>query len=402
MTRSANNSILGYLYQFIWCIKEILLLENDTDTIEAEGIEDIDIHTQSSVSAIQCKYYAGTEYNHSEISEPIRFMLEDFARRRQASAPAVNYKLVGNYKSGQHKLNQPITTTTLKSDFLTYKRKGVEIRQHESLSLSDHDLDDFLQLLHVDINAPIFDKLYKEVIDLIITSMRCDRIDAELYYFAGALAIVSELSAKSAGRTVSKKDFLKSIDNKRILFTKWQNAYQNESEWIKRIRSSIYPSINSSSRNRYVIIDFLIDESNLGEVGMLIDSANKKMSSNSARDPSPYCPIFCFPNINEDNLKKLKRTLYNSSWKIIDGYPYRNSDYIKEELDTIPPRGRPSLLKILSSYSEIEEIIQNRTRVSQTLVFASEIRQSTLDWKTSTDLYAFGVSSITRIKEILR
>ncbi|WP_333651653.1 hypothetical protein [Lacrimispora sp.] len=80
--RSAVNTLKGYFYQFDFTILQLLKLEHITDKIMVEGIEDVDISSADSKIAIQCKYYESTEYNHSEISEVIKYLLMDFAERK--------------------------------------------------------------------------------------------------------------------------------------------------------------------------------------------------------------------------------------------------------------------------------------------------------------------------------
>ena len=64
--RAAIDTIRGYFYQFDNSIASLLELANENDTIVIEGVEDIDIKTVTEEKAIQCKYYAKTEYNHSD------------------------------------------------------------------------------------------------------------------------------------------------------------------------------------------------------------------------------------------------------------------------------------------------------------------------------------------------
>jgi hypothetical protein len=78
VTRSATATIAGYIYQFDYTIKCLLNLSSDNDSVDIENIEDIDIHSCTEDTAIQCKYYAGTEYNHSIIARPIRLMLSHY------------------------------------------------------------------------------------------------------------------------------------------------------------------------------------------------------------------------------------------------------------------------------------------------------------------------------------
>ena len=70
MDRTAIASIKGYFYQFDYSMLCALELKEDTVQLTVESIEDVEITDFHSKTTIQCKYYAGTDYNHSIISEP--------------------------------------------------------------------------------------------------------------------------------------------------------------------------------------------------------------------------------------------------------------------------------------------------------------------------------------------
>ena len=116
-----------------------------TDKVTIEGIEDVDITTIDNKLAIQCKYYEGTEYNHSEISEAIKFLLMDFAERKNSGSKKIKYMLYGYYSNGQEKLPDVIDVSFLKSKFLTHKRKEkntdkfVIVKEYELVELTDKD-----------------------------------------------------------------------------------------------------------------------------------------------------------------------------------------------------------------------------------------------------------------------
>jgi len=74
--RSANETIKGYFYQFDYSILKLLELNELEDEIVIECIEDVDISSENNYIAIQCKYYEGTEYNHSVIAPNRFFLLE--------------------------------------------------------------------------------------------------------------------------------------------------------------------------------------------------------------------------------------------------------------------------------------------------------------------------------------
>jgi hypothetical protein len=120
--RSAINTIKGYFYQFDYSILRILELYNNDESVTIEHIEDIDIHSADETTAIQCKYYEKTEYNHSIIAKPIRFMLSHSIELKRKGKPLINYLLYGYYQNGQDKLNLPLSIDDLKNNFLTYKK----------------------------------------------------------------------------------------------------------------------------------------------------------------------------------------------------------------------------------------------------------------------------------------
>jgi hypothetical protein len=106
--RSAVDTILGYFYQFDHSIEQILLQKNGQDTVTIEDIEDIDVYSASETTAIQCKYYAKTEYNNSVISRPIRLMLSHYKDSKSENKSNVKYSLYGYFKAGHHKLKLPL------------------------------------------------------------------------------------------------------------------------------------------------------------------------------------------------------------------------------------------------------------------------------------------------------
>ncbi len=113
--REAIDTITGYFYQFDKTILELLRQDDNDNSICIEGIEDIDIESADETSAIQCKYYAKTDYNHSVIKKPIILMLQHYAEKKPSD---IKYHIYGHYKSGQDKLEK-ITIESLKSNFLT-------------------------------------------------------------------------------------------------------------------------------------------------------------------------------------------------------------------------------------------------------------------------------------------
>ncbi len=95
MPRTADYTIQGFLYQFNKTAVEILKAQDD-DTITVEGIvEDIEIASPTSLTAIQCKYHeASTSYVPSAVYKPLLQMLKHFSDH---SAEPIRYVLFAHF-----------------------------------------------------------------------------------------------------------------------------------------------------------------------------------------------------------------------------------------------------------------------------------------------------------------
>ena len=149
-SRDAIDTLRGYYYQFDYFILKLLTAGNADDVITLEGMEDVDIQTATETTAVQCKYYAGTEYNHSIIAKPVRFMLKGFVSH--VGAP-LNYKLYGYYKAGIEKLPQPLTLDFVKKHFLTYTADKVKHEFHVDEGITDAQIMEFISHLEINLNS---------------------------------------------------------------------------------------------------------------------------------------------------------------------------------------------------------------------------------------------------------
>jgi hypothetical protein len=190
INRSAVSTIRGYFYQFDHSILAVFNLQDGEDSIQIECIEDIDIHTATDITAIQCKYYEQTEYNHSVIKPAIMSMLQNFKEGQDAGRQPIKYYLAGHFESGQEKLTVPINIQFLKDNFLTIAGRKATIKTHEELGVSDDQLTEFLKLLTIDINAERFDAQFRAIITAAETHYNCSPFAAEFFFYNNALRVI--------------------------------------------------------------------------------------------------------------------------------------------------------------------------------------------------------------------
>lgn len=329
MDRSAIDTIRGYCYQFDKTILEILSLKKDTYSIEVEGIEDVDIESGGELRAVQCKYYEKTSYNHSVIAKPIRLMLENFSKNKNAVG---KYHLFGHYKDGQEKLVTPITLADLKANFLTYKKDKVLNEEHIKLGLSDSDLQDFLNKLVVDVYANNFDEQQNTVFNALREEFSCSAEEAKHYFYNSAFSLVTKLGCDHNNRKITKYDFLKSIDNTKSLFNLWIYKYKGRKQYLRKIKSDLFPrNLNTQPFSRFFIVD-VTNADSINDIKECIYIIQKNWSNLSSRSPVPYSPFIYLYGKDKSYFHCLKNDLYSEGLIFSDGYNFIGSEFC---VDTI-------------------------------------------------------------------
>lgn len=369
--RSATDTITGYFYQFDYSIINLLGLSDKKDTITVEGIEDIDIKTLDEEIAIQCKYYAKSEYNHSVIAKPIRLMLNHYKQVKDGLKPSINYYLYGHYKSGHEKLALPISVDFLKTHFLTYKSKDIEYLHHEDLELDDTDLAEFISRLSINIMAENYDTQYSEILERLKGIFNCSLFEAENYYYNNSLKVIKELSIQGdvEKRTISKEDFIRKIDNKQFLFNEWLCFYKGKEKLLRKLRQEYFSSLNNSPFERFFLIEVSDIDYLRANVKELLYLISNKWSNLSKRMPTPFCPYIYLHNITSDELIRIKQELQEEGYNFIDGYSFMGASFSPSYICQEANAQNHIQLKIVNNIDDLEETINAARKTKEIYQF---------------------------------
>lgn len=370
--RSAVDTIRGYFYQFDYSILKVLQLSNQDDSIAVECIEDVDIRTATEVTAVQCKYYSGTEYNHSVIKPAVMYMLRHFKAIKDAGKPVVRYSLRGHYSSGQHKLVLPIDVASLKQHFLTYSENKVVHRCHDELGLSDADLTKFLSFLDIDVNAASFEDQFAQVIRELQITYGCTPFEAEYFYYNNALALTRELSIQSlpASRTITKKEFIERSDTSGVLFNEWFVRKKGEKAHFAALRKQYFAGLNLSPFERFFLIE--VDPATLVRYDLkdVLHILSKKWSKTTKRDGnSSFCPYVYVHRLPNDELVALKKELATEGFGFIDGYDFHGADFNVKSIAKSATHDNGIKLKVLNSIADLEATVGAITRTREVYQF---------------------------------
>ncbi|WP_141504336.1 DUF4297 family anti-phage-associated protein [Paenibacillus luteus] len=369
--REAVDTIKGYFYQFDYAITKLLELSDDKDKIVVEGIEDVDVKTTTDEDAVQCKYYAKTEYNHSVIAKPLRLMLSHFKEVKTGLKPKVNYTLYGHFKEGQEKLTHPIDKTFLKDNFLTYTKDNIKHFHHTYLGLTDIDLEEFLTRLTINNNAINYESQMTNIISQLCEQFNCSPFESEYYYYNNALKVIKDIAVKAsiAEREISRGDFLKKIDNQTILFNEWFIRLKGKKQLLAELRNTYFTNLNTSPFERFFFVEVSSSNYVRSELKELLFIISKKWSKISKRESEPFCPYVYIHNIPEQELIELKSELYSEGFIVIDGFDFKGATFNSHSISRVPNFENQIKLKIINEIEYVTIILKELRRTKEIYQF---------------------------------
>ncbi|KZC20960.1 MULTISPECIES: DUF4297 family anti-phage-associated protein [Rhodanobacter] len=361
--RSATATIKGYFYQFDQTIVRLLGASKHA-SVTVEGIEDIDLDDDGGSAFVQCKYYEGTEYNHSVIKEAVIHMLRHFHAQGCPTNQIYRYRLYGHYKSGQHKLVLPLTDEFLKDNFLTYTREKVEHKVHEELKMTAPQFEAFRDLLDIDVNALSYEDQQKELVRLLISEIPgCSAADAEVFYYPSAINVVQSLAveAEEAKRRITRERFLKEVDRKEIIFSSWLQQKFGADYYAKSIRRKYFKfnATKMPKASRIFVIDVEGEYDALKAQRMLVSLgdffSHKELARTTPQDR--FSPYVLLRSAAPSELLELKRSLWKQGVKFLDGYPFLGADFSTTLLAADPTRENLWRIKFIPAEDQLASII---------------------------------------------
>lgn len=356
--RSAVSTIAGYFYQFDRSILSILGLPSPNDSVAIECIEDIDVHTATETTAVQCKYYEKSEYNHSVIKPAIMFMLSHYKEGLTAGRPAIQYQLSGYFASGQDKLVLPFDIGFLKTNFLTTASKEGTVKKHEELGVSDAELEGFLKLLSIDVNAAKFEDQFRAIIHNLVKQFGCSPFSAEFFYYNSALRVIRELAIEpnEALRVTTKTAFIERIDKSSNLFDEWFIARRGKASYYRGLRNEFFAAgLNVSPAERLFIIHPAGDSYSRNTVKTLLKTISRKYSKLSRRDAKPFSPYVLLVGIDDSELAGLKQELHNEDFRFVDGYDFKGAQFDAKSISRPVSADAGPALRLFCSLEEARQ-----------------------------------------------
>lgn len=301
-------------------------------------------------------------------------MLEHYKEVSNGKKQRINYKIYGYFQSGQDKLALPIDADFLKTHFLTYTKTKEKKHHHAILRLTDAQLNDFINLLDIDIFALEYQSQVSKILNLLMKQFACKAFEAEHFFYNNSLKVIKDIAVQGniSNRKISKAEFLTKINFKRVLFNEWFVTYKGETKLFAELRIQYFTGLNTSPFERFFIIEVPTANYIRAELKDLILTISRKWSKLSSREPRPFCPYIYLHNMPQQELLNLKKELFSEGFIFTDGFDFDGSEFNPKSISRPPSSNNSINLKILNKFEHIDLTIKEISKTKEIYHFYNE------------------------------
>lgn len=348
ISRIADLTIKGFLYQFNLTLNE-LLVANDDAIVQVEGIiEDIDIIQDKGIVAVQCKYHEQQDtYSLSKIYKPVLQMLKTHI---ESNGNVINFILYAYFPSETEReitLNEDDILNILRTTNVDYISKYIckispptdplvtDICIKERKSNEDKSkIKEYYQNNPVQLSESIrefvntrlkikFGESY-ESLELRTKSklveVGLNKDDVEELLFPNAIHKIAVLSTNPIDddRKIRRREFVDDlIITKKIAISRWTRELKNYKQLLTSRRNQLSTNLNQNNRKRY----FLININNIENFNNDIVIFLKDFTEIYCHKPKLHQPaLFCLSNSSMEIIYDVEARLYTKSVEVQTGY----------------------------------------------------------------------------------
>lgn len=312
MSRTADHTIKGFLYQFN---KTLLDLTNsdEGDVVTVEGIiEDVDIvKADGSTSAIQCKYHeTKSSFTDSLIYKPVLQMAETFSKQSGTNLSFILYLHCGGKKLGTEKL----TLETLDKALATSDQALVKI---VARIVQPFDKKAFLSKVQLEF-GPKIDDLENDVKQA-LEELPLRGADIDCVVYPNAISKIAKMSSYKDldKRKLTKTDLINDLNKiNTTLLTKWALSLKNKDQILHLSKKQLAKNLNIGSSSRY----FFFDKAELFDFdNQIVTFIYDYIKSYHSKPKQAQTPLFII-NCGRPELEKIEYRLYQKGIKCNSGH----------------------------------------------------------------------------------
>lgn len=311
MSRAADYTIKGFLYQFNKTLLEILNSLDDS-IITAEGIvEDVEIVTPVTMTAIQCKYHeASKTFTSSGIFEPLLQMMRHFHANPSAN---IRYILFAHYPSVKGMPHPTVGRTELQA---ALDSKNKDFREYIATLRDKVDLDGFLSRFAMEF-GPTYDDLVTQV-SAALKANGLPEDDIDTLAYPNAINMIAGLSVKHdpTERITTKRKFIEDLKGiRKTAISRWTMALRMRKQLLAARRKQLKAHLDKNSRLRYFVVDSKSLNDYRAEIVLFVSDYLDKYHYKLAHISTP---VLCLAT-SKDDFQDIQYRLYQKGIVSTDG-----------------------------------------------------------------------------------
>ncbi|MBS1635696.1 MAG: hypothetical protein JST26_07210 [Bacteroidetes bacterium] len=353
MSRTADYTIQGFIYQFIITLQTILESSDPKTEIVAEGvIEDIDVLTPIGIEAIQCKYHEGKDkFTLSAIYKPVLQMMCHFQKNPTSK---IKYRLYAHFPNETVGDKVTLTKTDIKTILGTEDKN---LKKYIAELTSFKDTDGFIERFEMEYGASLEDSQKAVVVALSKEGFSTE--DAEEIFFPNAIHRIAELSIKhnEAERKITKSDFVANLkEKKKTAISRWTKELQSFEKLLKKRREQLRENLNKNLRERVIVLDSEFIKDFSSKSVQLIEEFVNKYNSKIKLHQSPLISIISDDVTINDIWKRLNSKSISVERGLIAG-EFDAAHFLRKPLKEIKESKTEFKVRLCSHNADFEKVL---------------------------------------------
>lgn len=345
ISRSADYTIQGFVYQFNKTLLEILNSETE-DTIIVEGIiEDIDVINEYGTTAIQCKYHETKESFHlSAVYKPILQMMKHFfITKKDSHIDNISYRLFAYFPNETPEKLYDLTVENIQEIMASKNSKYLSMIK-ELTDIIDFNIEEqeeknpnsiyrFLENFQFHFGYSL-ENLTDKVLDA-LKENGLDEDNVEILHYPNAIQKISNLSMEHTkkNREINKQElteYLKKI--KKTAISKWTLSLKTLKQILNAKKVELRGNLNKNSRLRYFIISESLVVDFKEEIINFISDYIAKYHFKALHDKTPLFCFDCEPELYNDLVIRLHKKKIKSNTGLIIGNYFDETEFLKDPI----------------------------------------------------------------------
>jgi len=232
-------------------------------------------------------------------------------------------------------------------------------------------------------------------------AIACSKFEAETFFYNNSIKFIKDVSVQGdvENRKITKENFLRAINTKKILFNEWYIKIKGEEAHYRNLKKEYFCNINVLYKERFFLFEIdpnSYSRQDVNDLLMLLIKNYTKIQN----QPTPFCPYVYFQGMPDAELIEIKKDLIANDILLTDGFDFEGAQFNHNSLFKEPNSAHPVKIKFLNKLNYLNHLLSLTGRKSEIyqFYFKNEILENE---STSIKEVKIQINNINHIKNII-